>query len=92
MPFQCIPCQETREDYDEDEDEAPEAVECNICMMLLNGPGQYRDHVTGKRHRKNQRRGRCFRAWKSVLEITRAAPRSGATKSIVPDEAGAVNS
>ena len=39
MPFQCIPCQETREDYDYyDADEDEEAVECNICMMLLNGP------------------------------------------------------
>ena len=69
MPFQCIPCQETREDYDYyDADEDEEAVECNICRMLLNGPSQYREHVKGKRHKKNRRRGRCFRAWKSVLE------------------------
>ena len=69
---------ETREDDDgplepeelptSDEDEEPEVWPCYICRMALNGPRQYRDHVTGKRHRKIKRLGRCFRAWKSALE------------------------
>ena len=68
---------ETREDDDgpaqriptSDEAEAPEAVGCNICRRLLNGPRQYRDHVAGKHHRNNQRMGRCFRAWKGAGSI-----------------------
>ena len=31
-------------------------IACNICKMFLNGVDQYREHLKGKRHRKNNRR------------------------------------
>ena len=36
-------------------DEYGEAVPYEACKMLLNGPGQYEDHLRGKRHRQNLR-------------------------------------
>ena len=38
--------------------EKDDAVACNICRMFLNGPYQYRDHLKGKRHRKNMHKQR----------------------------------
>ena len=88
---------ETREDDDgpaqriptSDEAEAPEAVECNICRRLLNGPRQYRDHVTGKRHRKNKIMGRCFRAWKGAGSIPSPDDASGEGEDRGGGEGGA---
>ena len=56
----CEPCSDT-EGAQPQEDE-PEAVPCDICKMLLNGPGQYEDHLKSKHHRKHEgsRRARAM--------------------------------
>ena len=39
-----------------------EAVPCDICKMLLNGPRQYQCHLKGKRHRNTVRKQRVARS------------------------------
>ena len=42
---------------------------CNICGTLLNGPTQWEDHRTAKKHRK---RFKVLRAWKRIVNLTYA--------------------
>ena len=44
------------DDLEDESDECDEAVPCEVCDMLLSGPGQYEDHLRGKRHRHTLRR------------------------------------
>ena len=42
---------------------------CNICEKLLNGPTQWEDHKTAKKH---LRRLKVLRAWKRIVNLTYA--------------------
>ena len=37
------------------EPEPEEQKWCFVCLMLVNGPTQWEDHIIGKKHRKNKR-------------------------------------
>ena len=41
------------------------AVYCSVCKLWLNGPAQFDDHKTGKKHRKNRKKAvaKACAAW-----------------------------